>query len=202
MEKNCENCLRHKIIDHLKTGIVYIHAPQGGQVHTYGELAKDAYTRMFDNFEGRRGCFIDLGAGTGRGLLYAIANGFCKAKGVEIVKERVDYGNEHIILPLDSLTGGRATLSHGSILDLREEYFSEDEGGVVIWWGNLCFPVEERETIWSHLHTCITESTVVFCSRPPANCEQWVVIKTISDVPQTWTKHAVVYALKKTNVLV
>lgn len=195
----CEKC-RADIIEHLKSGPVYIACTADGfpTSTTYGELLENAYPKILAPInDEKRGCFIDLGAGTGRGLLYAIANGFRKAKGVEIVEERVEYGNNNIISPLSGLIKDRVTLSHANIMQLEKDYFADDAGGVVIWWSNLCFPEAERSEFWSRLYEYIDESTVVLCSLCPVASKQWAVMHTIAGVPQSWEENTDVYALQK-----
>ena len=140
----CERC-RDDIIEHLKSGIVHIGwTADGSPANTYGELLEDAYPKILaPNNNDKRGYFIHLGAGRVRGLLYAIANSFRKAKGADIVKERVEKGNNSVISPLSGLIKDCHSLSHASIMELEKDYFTE-AGGVVIWWSNLCFPEAER----------------------------------------------------------
>ena len=139
----CEKC-RYDIIEHLR-GVV----EEPPLAQTYGELLETAYPVIFSETpKDKRDCFINLGAGTGRSLLYAIANGFRRAKGVEIVKERVEYGKKHVILPVRNQIKGRVTLSHASITHLTKDYFTRDEKeSLVIWWSNLCLIETERSKI-------------------------------------------------------
>ena len=153
------------------------------------KLEKEAYIRIFGSIPlAQRGCFIDLCAGVGKALVYAIANGFKKAKGVEIVKELVDRGNNRINASSSKIIAC-VTLSQGGLYNLEKAYF--DEPGLVIWWGNPS-PREEKR-LWGW----INESAVVLCGRLPKDCFVWLVARVVTGVPKTLAPGGTLYALQK-----
>jgi len=106
--------------------------------------------------------FIDLGSGDGKALTYAIANGFKKAKGVEIVEERHNMA-VNTINKLDDIKDD-ITLHKGDIFELDPSFFKDKSA---IFVSNLLFPPNTRQQLVKFLSDNTTDDTILFVSRIP-----------------------------------
>jgi hypothetical protein len=158
---------------------------------TYGEISNEGI-EILSNLTQNKNLFIDLGCGTGRSLAYAIFNGFNKAKGVELVLERVEYAKKQIEL-LPSHIKDNIEIKQDDILKLNKDYFL---GANVIWISNLLFPVKINDKIFKLLSDNIEKNTIVVVSYMLIKTYDLKFIKEII-VPMSWDKNSVVKIFMK-----
>jgi SAM-dependent methyltransferase len=160
----------------------------GDREATYGELEYKGLDMMMKE-DASREVLIDLGCGTGRTLAHAVALGFRKAKGIELVSTRVAYGATEIAkLPEPIKT--RISIQKGDIFTLTPEYFC-DSGTPFIWCSNLCFSDANNAQLFQELSKNIPHGSVVFCSKKPQNSGTLVLQKKIESVPMSWARGTV-----------
>lgn len=158
---------------------------------TYGEISNEGI-KILSNLTQNKNLFIDLGCGSGRSLAYAINNGFNKAKGIELVLERVNYGRKHIeLLPLNMKKD--IEIDQGDILELNKDYFS---GANVIWLSNLLFPISINDKIFKFLSDSIDKDTIVALSRESNEMYDLKFVKEIK-LPMSWKSESIVKIYKK-----
>jgi SAM-dependent methyltransferase len=158
---------------------------------TYGEISNEGIKILSDLTE-KKNLFIDLGCGSGRSLAYALNNNFNKAKGVELVLERVEYGKEHIKL-LPSNIKDNIEIIHNDILKLTKDYFT---GANIIYISNLMYPNEINNDIFKLLSKNIDKNTLVAVSKIPTDLHDLILIKEII-VPMSWDNKSILYIFKK-----
>ena len=158
---------------------------------SYGEISNEGI-EILSNLTNNKNLFIDLGCGTGRSLAYAILNGFNKAKGVELVLERVEYAKKQIEL-LPSYMKDNIEIKQDDILKLNKDYFF---GANVIWISNLLFPIEINNKIFKLLSDNIDKNTIVVVSIMQNETYDLKFIKELI-VPMSWDKNSVVKIFMK-----
>ena len=177
----------------------FINVPHDGMGEqyslTYGELTNDGVKTIKNCLEKYKNpndmTFIDLGSGDGKALTYAIANGFKKAKGVEIVEERHNVAVD-TINKLDDIKDD-ITLHKGDIFKLDPSFFKDKSA---IFVSNLLFPPNTRQQLIKFLSDNTTDDTILFVSRIPDNLHKFKLIEELK-VPMSWNNESRCYVLKK-----
>lgn len=165
---------------------------------TYGELTNEGMKNIINYLNEKNtkaDTFIDLGCGNGKTLAYAIYNGFNKAKGVELVKERYDYAIENIP-ELDSCINNKIYLMHNDIFNLDKDFFEEDN--YVIFISNLLFPEETTEKLLDLLYKNTPDDTIIMLSKIPDNNNLYgFSIKDKINAPMSWSSSSELFVLSK-----
>ena len=161
---------------------------------TYGEITEEGIRSIIGYLKENHlpiSTFIDLGCGNGRSLVYAIKNGFSKAKGAEIVEERYQFA----IRAMAKLPEYQHAIEilHDDFFNLTREFFPHKS---TIFVSNLLFPLDTNERLFQLLSDNTTGDVTLVASKLPSNLHNFRLDKSI-DVPMSWQKASTCYVLKK-----
>jgi len=162
---------------------------------TYGELLFPGVKKIYEICKENNvpiSFFVDLGCGNGKTLFYAISSGFDKAKGVELTKERVDYGKK-VWEKQDQDIKKRINFEQKDILKLNKDFFNNVH---CVFISNLLFPKETTNNIYKMLSDYCPKNTLIFSSRKPSENYGLKNLPSII-VPMSWDKKSEVVVFKK-----
>lgn len=163
---------------------------------TYGELTNDGVKKIVKYLKRHNfplNCFIDLGCGNGKTLVYSIINGFQKAQGIEIVDKRYHFG-VNAINKLDQPIKENINMVHGDIFTLENNFFPNEP--VVIFISNLLFSQDLNNKMIRLIDKKASPESIIILSRLPKNLLRYKVIKTLI-IPMSWDQNSTVYILSK-----
>jgi SAM-dependent methyltransferase len=169
---------------------------------TYGELTNDGIKKIIEYLKSKNfplNFFYDLGCGNGKTLAYAVANGFNKAIGVEIVPERFKYGVKAID-KLDFKLKSKINLYQGDIFSLKSDFFPQDY--TVIFVSNLLFPTDTNEKLLRFLSIRTSQNTILFISKIPDNLDSLGDFRLNDTFPvkMSWSIDSNLYVLTKKKI--
>lgn len=162
---------------------------------TYGDLTNDGVkniVKFLDKINHPKKCFIDLGCGNGRAMVYAILNGFDKAKGVEIYKERYDY-SINAINKLHTDIKDKIKIENKDLFTVEEDYIPDDS---VVFVSNLLYPEQTTQNLVEFINKITKKNIILILSRKPDNLYDFKLVEQL-EVPMSWNKKQNNYILQK-----
>ncbi len=194
-ENNKENFITTEEINNIfSNGFIAVKKDKkkyNNNVVIYGEISNEGI-EILSNLTPTKNLFIDLGCGSGRSLVYALNNNFKKAKGVELVLERVEYGVKHIEL-FPSQIKDNIEIKHDDILNLTKDYFV---GANIIYISNLMFTDEINNNIFKLLSKNMDENSLVAISKKPSDTHNLILMKEVI-VPMSWDNNSTLFIYSK-----
>ena len=145
---------------------------------------KKIYKKDYDTF-------IDLGCGNGRSLALALNNDFKYSKGVEIVKERINFA-EKFLKKIPRIKN-KYELLQCDFFKLKKSFFPSK---CVIFISNLLFPLETTQKLIKFLNENVENNTLIFLTKIPSELYNFSLEGQI-DTPMSWSTNSKCYVLIK-----
>lgn len=173
---------------------------------TYGEIEIDGmkkianYVKKHHNKNPREMCFVDLGSGNGKFVLYMALFEHILSYGIEMVEHRYDNAivAREILLKYGFPCAKYINFIHGNIFD--KKYTKILNKSTIIFVSNLCFSEISQSNLYNLLNNELPTNALVFCSKMLTDDKNSnLVYETTISIPMTWFKESTIHVYHVKN---
>jgi hypothetical protein len=196
--KNQKNTINEEKIKKIYEGLSGFTKSESDKYNTtYGEITFagiDSISKFLDENKIKKDIFIDLGCGIGKSLLMAIMNGFEKAYGTELVKERYDIAMK-AYEKMDESDKKNIEIYNQDLFNFNKLSELDRSKNVVVFISNLLYDNNMNIKLFNHLRVLPIGSIIIVSKKPSKNIDN-IIFEKLIRVPMSWNDLSECYVYK------